>query len=138
MSKLQLTIATPSRVVYSDQVDQITLTTTSGEITILPKHVPLISHLKVGHVMIKKNGKDSYFAIDGGLLEVRHDHSVVVLSSNSEHADEIDLQRAEEAVRQAQEYMKNPEEVGFDYTMLQKKMAREQNRAKIARRGHRK
>ncbi len=138
MSKLQLTIATPSRVVYSDQVDQITLTTASGEITVLPKHVPLISHLKVGHVMIKKNGKESYFAIDGGLLEVRPDHSVVVLSNNSEHADEIDAQRAEEAIKQAQEYMKNPEKVGFDYTMLQRKLAKEQNRAKIARRGHRK
>ena len=138
MKTLQLTIATPSRTVYSDSVDQITVTTTSGEITVLPKHIPLISHLKVGHVVIKKNGKDSYFAIDGGLLEVRPDHSVVVLSNRSEHADEIDVQRAEEAIRQAEEYMKNPEEVGFDYSMLQKKMAKEQNRARIARRGHRK
>ena len=58
MSKLQLTIATPSSTVYEDAVDQITLTTTSGEITILPKHVPLISQLETGHVMVKKEGKD--------------------------------------------------------------------------------
>jgi F-type H+-transporting ATPase subunit epsilon len=138
MSKLQLTIATPSRKIYSDEVEQITLTTTSGEITILPKHVPIISHLETGHVMVKKDGKETYFAIDGGILEVRHDNSVIVLSDKSERADEIDIERAEEAAKKAAEYMKNPEETGFDYTKLQAMMKREENRARIARKGHRK
>ena len=138
MKKLQLTIATPSSTVYSEKVDQITLTTASGEITVLPNHVPIISNLKTGHVMIKKDGKETHFAIDGGILEVRHDHSVVVLSDNSENLEDIDLERAEEAAKKAAEYMKNPKEVGFDYTKLQAMMAREENRARLARRGHRK
>ena len=57
--KLQLTIATPSATLYEDLVDQITLTTVSGEITVLPNHVPLISPLKTGHVMVKKAGKET-------------------------------------------------------------------------------
>lgn len=138
MSKLQLTIATPSSMVYSDLVDQITLTTTSGEITILPKHVPLISQLKTGHVMIKKEGKETYFAIDGGLLEVRHDHSVVVLSDSSEEASAIDLERAEEAAKKAEEYMKNPTETKESYAKLQRMMVRSRNLTKVARRGGRK
>lgn len=137
MSKLQLTIATPLDTVYSESVDQITVTTTSGEITILPKHVPLISHLKTGHVMVKNSGKETYFAIDGGLLEVRHDSSVVILSDRSEHADAIDIERANAAAESAVEYMKNPVEAGADYAKLQAMMAKEQNRAKVARRGGR-
>ncbi len=137
-TKLQLTIATPSSTVYSDVVDQITLTTTSGEITILPRHIPLVSHLKTGHVMIKKDGKETYFAIDGGILEVRHNNSVVVLSDRSEHADEIDIQRAEEAIKKAEQYMENPKETAESYSNLQALLQKEQNRARIARKGHRK
>ncbi len=138
MSKIKLTIVTPSSTVYSDEVDQITVTTTSGEITVLPKHVPLISTLMTGHVMIKKGEKETFFAIDGGLLEVRKDNSVIVLSDRSEHADEIDLKRAEEAIKKAEKYMKNPKEVGMDYRKLQAMMKKEENRARIARKGHRK
>jgi len=136
--KLQLTITTPSATLYEDVVDQITLTTISGEITVLPKHVPLISPLKTGHVMVKKDGKETYFAIDGGLLEVRHDHSVVVLSDRSEHADSIDIERAQLAMEKAQEYMKQPTEVVMNHSELQKILAKEQNRVNIAKRGGRK
>ena len=138
MSKLQLSITTPSATIYEDAVDQITLTTVSGEITVLPMHIPIISNLEIGHVMVKKDGKETYFAIDGGILEVRHDHSVVVLSDRSEHAEAIDIERAEKAVKKAAEYMKNPEETVESYAKLQKLFARNENRVRIAKRGHRK
>lgn len=138
MSTFQLTIATPLHTVYTDQVNQITITTTSGEITVLPQHIALISPLKTGHVMIKKDGNETYFAIDGGILEVRHDGSVVVLSDRSEHAESIDIERAEAAAKKAKEYMDNPVETTMNYSKLQALMAKEQNRAKIARRGGRK
>lgn len=138
MSTLPLTITTPLDTVYTDTVDQVTATTTSGEITILPQHVPLISNLKTGHIMIKKDGKETYFAVDGGLIEVRHDHSVVILSDRSEHASDLDIQRSEEAIQKAEEYMKNPEEVGMNYDQFQKILAKEKNRINVARRGQRK
>jgi F-type H+-transporting ATPase subunit epsilon len=137
MSDIQLTIATPLDTVYTDKVNQVTVTTIDGEITILPGHVPLIAPLEVGHVMIKKDGKETFFAIDGGLVEVRHDHSVVVLSDRSEHASDLDIQASEEAVAKAKAYMENPEDESVDYAQLQKMMAREQNRIKIAQRGGR-
>lgn len=135
---IQLTIATPLDTVYTDTVNQITATTTDGEITILPGHVPLIAPLQTGHVMIKKDGKETLFAVDGGLIEVRHDHSVVVLSDRSENADDLDIKRSEKAIEKAKTYMENPEGGSVDYAQLQKMMAREQNRIKIAQRGNRK
>ena len=69
---------------------------------------------------------------------MRPDNSVVILSNRSERVDEIDIERAEEAVQKALEYMKNPEETGFDYTKLQMMLKKEQNRARLARKGHRK
>ncbi|MGB0925120.1 MAG: ATP synthase F1 subunit epsilon, partial [Minisyncoccia bacterium] len=126
MATFQLTIATPLHTVYTDEVDQITITTTSGEITVLPRHIPLVSPLKTGHVMVKKDGKETYFAIDGGILEVRHDQSVVVLSDRSEHADSIDIERAETAAQKAQDYMENPTDTEMDHSQLQAVMAKEQ------------
>ena len=137
MSHLQLTIATPLDTVYTDTVNQVTATTIDGEITILPGHVPLIAPLKTGHVMIKKDGKETLFAVDGGLIEVRHDHSIVVLSDRSEHADILDIKRSEQAILKAKAYMENPDDERVDYAQLQKLLAREQNRIKIAQRGGR-
>lgn len=136
--KLQLTITTPLDIVYQGQVDQVTVSTESGEITILSNHVPLISRLRIGHVLIKEAGKETYFAIEGGLIDVKEDNRVIVLSDRSEQADAIDVERAEEAAKKAAEYMKNPAETGMDYAKLQSLMSKEQNRAKIARRGGRK
>ena len=71
-------------------------------------------------------------------MEVRHDHSVVVLSDRSEHADSIDIERAQLAMEKAQEYMKQPTEVVMNHSELQKILAKEQNRVNIAKRGGRK
>jgi len=138
MSKIHLTITTPIKTVYSNEVDQLTLTTTSGEITVLPRHIPLISTLKTGHVIIKKDGEETLFAIDGGLLEVRKDSSVIVLSDRSEYAREIDIERAEKAVEKAKKYLENPEGLELDYQQLKALLAKEQNRTKLAKKGHRK
>ncbi len=138
MHQLELTIATPLDVLYKDSVDQVTVTTSSGEITILPNHIPLISRLKVGHVLVKKGDNETYFAISGGILEVRRDHSVIVLTNRSECVDDIDLERAEKAVERAQEYLKDPSVSEYNYKKLQAMMAKEENRARLAKKGHRK
>ncbi len=138
MHELQLTIASPLDLIYQEQVDRVTVTTSSGEITILPHHIPLISPLEVGHVLVQRGENKTYFTIDGGLLEVRRDNHVVILSDRSEEANAIDLERAERAMEKAKEYLKNPEESGYSYRKLQAMMAKEENRAKIARRGGRK
>ncbi|MCX6780134.1 MAG: ATP synthase F1 subunit epsilon [Candidatus Magasanikbacteria bacterium] len=74
MSKINLKIVTPEKVIYeNNQVDQITIPTTTGEITVLPNHVPLVSILKSGEMIFKENGQENFFALSGGFLETSLD-----------------------------------------------------------------
>jgi F-type H+-transporting ATPase subunit epsilon len=138
--KLHLTITTPLRTVYENDVDQLTVTTADGELTILPNHVPIVVPLMIGQAMVKNDMHEIYHAIDGGILEVRHNNKVVILSDRSENATEIDVERANEALKRAEALMN--EELPrneTEYATLQKSMAKELNRVKIAsQRGQRK
>ncbi|OGF23960.1 ATP synthase F1 subunit epsilon [Candidatus Falkowbacteria bacterium RIFCSPLOWO2_12_FULL_45_13] len=100
---IQFEIVTPKRVVLKDEILQITLPTRAGEITVLPNHIPLVSSLVPGVVHVKKkNGEDEVISISGGFLEVLKD-KVVILADTAERAEEIDLARAEEGRRRAEE-----------------------------------
>ena len=137
--QLHVIITTPLRTVYDSQVDQITVTTSEGEMTLLPDHIPLIVPLKVGQAMVKKDDHEIYHAIDGGILEMRHNNQVVILSDRSENATEIDLARAEEALKRAEKCMEECEnDEGTDYNRLERDIAKELNRVKIAQKGSRK
>ncbi|MDO8622283.1 MAG: ATP synthase F1 subunit epsilon [bacterium] len=67
---LQLSIITPERTVWDGQIDQVTLTTTEGEITVLPHHIPLVSVLTPGELRMKTGDKEIPMAIAGGFVEV--------------------------------------------------------------------
>ena len=69
----------------------------SGEITILPNHTPLIGIIDISELKVIASGKDRYFAISGGVLEIKKDSQVVILADAIEALDEIDYQRANEA-----------------------------------------
>ena len=77
--KLQLKIVSLKEVVYNDYVDSVTPPTKSGEITVLPNHAPLISHLAKGTIRAKFEGKDKSFPVDGGFMEVTSDSRLTVL-----------------------------------------------------------
>lgn len=76
---LQLKIVSLREVVYNDYVDSVTLPTKSGEITVLPNHVPLISHLAKGTIRAKFEGQQKPFEIDGGFMEVTSDSRLTIL-----------------------------------------------------------
>lgn len=137
---LQAHILTPLGEVFSGDVQQVTVTTTSGEITILKDHIPLVTTLATGEVMLKRGDERLYFAIAGGVLEKKSNNEVVILSSRSEQAQDIDLERAQEAYKKAQELQeeaqKNPE--AFVTTNYQKLMNKELNRVRLAKKGLRK
>lgn len=136
--KLHLVITTPLRTVYDKEIDQLTVTTSNGELTILPDHIPLVTTLEVGHAMVKNDGHEVYHAIDGGILEVRHDNELVILSDRSEDASEIDIERAEEALVRAQKLMEERDKDDIDYASIEKSLAKEMNRIRIAKKGERK
>ena len=68
---LQFKIATPEKVVYEDEIKQASIPTTSGEVTILPNHIPLVSVLQAGEIKITDKDGEHDLAVAGGFLEVR-------------------------------------------------------------------
>lgn len=102
---LHFEIVTPERVVLKEEVQQVTLPTRDGEITVLPKHVSLVSVLKAGVLEIKNaEGVIETMAVSGGFVEVLPD-KVVVLADAAERASEIDEAAAEEARKRAEALM---------------------------------
>ena len=98
---LLLEIVTPERLAYSDTVDSVQLPGIEGELGVLPHHAPLVSMLGVGELRIRKGGAEESFAIAGGFLQVRPDR-VVVMAETADLASEIDLEKAQEACREAE------------------------------------
>jgi ATP synthase F1 epsilon subunit len=98
---LHLEIVTPERLAYSDDVDMVLVPGINGELGILPHHTPLVSILGIGELKIRKDGDEETFAIVGGFLQVRPD-KVVVMAETASLASEIDLEKAQEARREAE------------------------------------
>jgi F-type H+-transporting ATPase subunit epsilon len=111
MAKLKFEIVTAEQVVYSDEVDVVVAPGIEGEMAILPQHAPLMTMLQTGELRVRKEGEEASIFVSGGFLEVRRD-KVIVLADVAERAEEIDIARAEEAKRRAEEGLKlRPAEV---------------------------
>ena len=98
---LHLEIVTPERLAYADDVDSVQLPGSEGELGVLPHHAPLIATLGAGELRIRKGGTEETFAVFGGFLQVLPD-KVVVMAESADLASEIDLERAQEARREAE------------------------------------
>ena len=131
---LNFKIVTPEGVVYQDEIAQATIPTMDGEITILPDHVPLVSILKTGELRVKDKEGEHVMALAGGFLEMRGNNELVLLADNAERAEHIDVDRAEQARKRAEELMKQADNVAdVDFAKLQAMIDREMNRIRVAR-----
>ncbi|MCX6797937.1 MAG: ATP synthase F1 subunit epsilon, partial [Candidatus Falkowbacteria bacterium] len=108
MSKtIKFEIVTPEKVVLKELILQATIPTASGEITVLPDHIPLVSILKSGVLEIKKeDGSIEVMSVSGGFIEVLHD-KIVILADTAERAAELDEARITMARQQAEETKKS-------------------------------
>jgi F-type H+-transporting ATPase subunit epsilon len=98
---LHLEIVTPERLAYADDVDSVQLPGSEGELGVLPHHAPLVSNLGAGELRLRKGGQEESFAIVGGFLQVLPD-KVVVMAETADMSSEIDLEKAQEARREAE------------------------------------
>ena len=105
MSTIRLDIVTAERLVYSEDVDVVIAPGVEGQLGILPHHAPLMTTLQPGELRVRKGGEELFLAISGGFLEVRPDR-VIVLADTAERVEEIDVARAEEAKRRAEERLR--------------------------------
>ena len=98
---LKLEIVTPEGTVYSEDVELVTLPGIAGQMGIYPQHVPLISQMVPGEMIVRKDGHDSFVATGAGLIEVTA-RRVAILTDLAVRADRIDEAKAEEARRRAE------------------------------------
>jgi ATP synthase F1 subcomplex epsilon subunit len=135
VATLKLEIVTAERRVFSDDVNEVVAWGMEGQLGILPHHAPLMTMLQPGDVLIKKDNEEYYLAITGGFLEVRPD-KVIILADACERAEEVDVARAEEAKRRAEEILKTrPPEV--DTAAAEAALRRSLVRLKVAERKRR-
>jgi len=98
---LKLEIVTPEAKVFSDDVDMVTLPGVEGELGIYPMHVPLMTQIVPGEIIVRKGDQDIFLAVGEGFAEITGDH-VSVLSDMAIEAANIDEAKVEEARRRAE------------------------------------
>jgi F-type H+-transporting ATPase subunit epsilon len=122
MSKqLKLKIVTPEKLILEEQVDQVTIPTTEGELTILPDHISMIAGLSSGDIVARNSGEDIPMAVSGGFVEVKQingETEVAILADYAEHVVDITEEAIAKAIARAEELKKqseNKEIVDFEH-----------------------
>jgi F-type H+-transporting ATPase subunit epsilon len=129
----QLEIVTPEKMVVKDTAEEMQIPGKDGYLGILPGHAPLITELAVGLISYRKEGATQYLAVAWGFAEVLPD-KVTVLAETAERADEIDVSRAEEARKRAEERLKSGN-TETDFTRAQDSLERAETRLEVAQKG---
>jgi F-type H+-transporting ATPase subunit epsilon len=101
MATLKLEIVTPDAKVYSEEVDTVTLPGIAGEMGVYPQHIPVLTQIVAGEVVVRKDGRDESLAVGDGFAEITGDH-VAILTDMAIAADNIDEVKAEEARKRAE------------------------------------
>jgi F-type H+-transporting ATPase subunit epsilon len=133
---LHLEIVTPERRAYEDDVDAVVCPGIDGVLGILPNHAPLLTTLGRGELRIRKGGHEEAFAIAGGFLQVRPD-KVVVMAETADMASEIDLEKAQEARREAERALTEGFEEPADLARARASLQRALLRIRVAERRRR-
>ena len=129
--KLFLEIITPIKVVLKEEIDEITIPTVNGEISILPGHIDLFTKITPGEMIIRKNNKIEPFAIMGGFLEVTKNH-INILADYAAHVNDIEISKVQEAKVRAEKAM-NDKDKELEYEQLQDDIRRAALQLKIAK-----
>jgi len=101
---LELQIVTPDQIAYSELVEMVTLPAIEGQMGIYPQHVPLMTQMVAGEVIVRKGGADYFLAVGEGLIEITGDH-VAILTDMAIAAENIDEAKAEDARQRAEARM---------------------------------
>jgi F-type H+-transporting ATPase subunit epsilon len=125
-------IVTPERRLLAEEVDMVTLPGVSGQMGVLRGHMPLLSTLDIGEIVLHSKRGQRHIAVHGGVVEVRPD-KVTILADLAEQAEEIDEQRAEAARKRAQEMLENRPDGKFDPAAVAA-LRRSSLRLKVAKR----
>jgi len=110
---LKLEIVTPESKIYSEDVEMVTLPGSEGEAGIYPSHVPLMTQVKAGEIIVKRGGNEEVVAVGEGFAEVTGDH-VAILTDNAANSNDIDEAAAEEARTKAEQRLAEGGDISED------------------------
>ncbi|HEU4689132.1 MAG TPA: ATP synthase F1 subunit epsilon [Vicinamibacterales bacterium] len=97
---LKLEIVTPEAIVYSEDVNMVTLPAIEGQIGIYPMHIPLLTQIVPGEIVVIKDGHESFLAVGEGVVEVTSNR-VAIVTDMAIPAENIDEAKVEEARQRA-------------------------------------
>lgn len=125
MAQLNLKIVTPKQQIYDDTVDQVNISTSEGEIGILPNHTNLMAKIIPGELMIRKNGKTEVLAVGEGFLSVTGNVLTIMadLAINEENINEKAVEEAKKRAEQVLEQKLSDEEYAETFAALEKSLA---------------
>jgi F-type H+-transporting ATPase subunit epsilon len=121
--KLILSIVTPEKQLVSEEVDQVNVPSTEGDLGILHDHAPILTLLRSGQLSYEKEGETVVLVVSGGYLEVT-DNRVTVLAETGEFLHEIDRERAELAQANAEKRLGETDISEEEFIETQKKLFR--------------
>ncbi|AZU64590.1 F0F1 ATP synthase subunit epsilon [Neobacillus mesonae] len=133
MKTIKVSVVTPDGPVYESEVEMVSTKAKTGELGILPGHVPMVAPLEIGIVRLKKDGKTELVAVSGGFLEVRPEQ-VTVLAQSAEKSEDIDVERALKAKERAEQRMKQQKLEHVDFKRAELALRRAVNRLNVAER----
>ncbi|EKN66584.1 F0F1 ATP synthase subunit epsilon [Neobacillus bataviensis LMG 21833] len=131
MKTIKVSVVTPDGPVYESDVEMVSTKAQSGELGILPGHIPMVAPLEIGAVRLKKDGKTEFIAVSGGFLEVRPDQ-VTILAQAAETSEHIDVERAQRAKERAEQRLKEQKLEHIDFRRAELAMRRAINRLNVS------
>jgi F-type H+-transporting ATPase subunit epsilon len=130
MKTIKVNIVTPDGPVYDSEVNMVIANTATGEIGVLPGHIPMVAPLQVGAIRLRTDGQTEIVAVSSGFLEIRPDQ-VSILAQAAEVSSTIDINRAKEAMKRAEERLNLAKQDGLDVRRAELSLRRATNRINV-------
>jgi F-type H+-transporting ATPase subunit epsilon len=135
MKTINVSVVTPDGPVYEADVEMVSTKALSGELGILPGHIPMVAPLQIGVVRLKNGGSQEFVAVSGGFLEVRPD-KVTILAQAAEKSSDIDAERALRAKERAEQRLREAQQANVDFRRAELALQRAINRLSIVEKKH--
>ncbi|MBK3495626.1 F0F1 ATP synthase subunit epsilon [Viridibacillus sp. YIM B01967] len=129
MKTITVNIVTPDGPVYDSEVNMVIAKTVTGEMGILPGHIPTVAPLVIGSIRLDSDNGTELVAVSGGFVEIRPD-KVTILSPSAEIASSIDLARAKEAGNRAEQRLQSKQD-NIDFKRAELSLKRAMNRINV-------
>ncbi|WP_091775109.1 F0F1 ATP synthase subunit epsilon [Piscibacillus halophilus] len=131
MKTLNVSVVTPDGPALEGSYEMVSVRAESGELGILPGHIPLVAPLTISAVRLKKDGQTDYLAVSGGFVEVRPEQ-VTILAQAAEQPSEIDVDRAKRAKERAEQRLNLAKSEDIDHRRAELALQRAVNRIDIS------